>query len=151
MLSPNATPQVIQQSDAGPISSPTGNVDVPTYQPGGAVSQPTNSDIAPMQTGQQSGNAPYGRPADLNSGYSSYQQGMTNSNSHSKVTAGVLGLVLGSLGVHRFYLGYMNIGIIQVVATLLTCGIAGIWGTIEGILILLGQVITSDANGNPLE
>ena len=68
----------------------------------------------------------------------------------SKLTAGLLGIFLGGWGVHRFYLGYTKMGIIQIVVTLVTCGIGSIWGLIEGIMILCGQTITTDADGNPL-
>ncbi len=68
----------------------------------------------------------------------------------SKLAAGLLGIFLGSLGIHRFYLGYTKMGIIQIIVTLLTCGVGGLWGEIEGILILCGTAITTDANGNPL-
>jgi len=67
----------------------------------------------------------------------------------SKTTAGILGILLGGLGVHRFYLGYTTIGIIQIVLSICTFGIAGLWGFIEGILILTGSINT-DAAGNPL-
>lgn len=68
----------------------------------------------------------------------------------SKLAAGLLGIFLGSLGIHRFYLGYTKMGIIQIIVTFLTCGIGALWGEIEGILILCGSTITTDANGNPL-
>ena len=74
----------------------------------------------------------------------------------SKVLAGILGIVFGSIGVHNFYLGYTSKGVIQLAMTLggfLTCGIssaaAGIWGLVEGILILTGS-IDVDADGNRL-
>ena len=74
----------------------------------------------------------------------------------SKVVAGVLGILLGGLGIHRFYLGYTTIGIIQLalgLGGLLTCGITSIvswiWGLVEGIMILTGSMNT-DAQGNPL-
>jgi TM2 domain-containing membrane protein YozV/ribosomal protein S27E len=68
----------------------------------------------------------------------------------SKIVAGLLGVFLGGWGVHRFYLGYIGIGIAQIVVTLVTCGIGSVWGLIEGILILTGSSITTDANGRPL-
>ena len=68
----------------------------------------------------------------------------------SKLTAGLLGIFLGGFGVHRFYLGYTKMGIIQIVVTLVTCGMGSLWGFVEGILILCGTTITTDANGNPL-
>jgi TM2 domain-containing membrane protein YozV len=68
----------------------------------------------------------------------------------SKLVAGLLGIFLGSLGVHRFYLGYIGIGIAQIVVSILTAGCGGwLWGLIEGILILTGT-INKDAQGNPL-
>ncbi|WP_373865202.1 TM2 domain-containing protein [Paenibacillus koleovorans] len=53
----------------------------------------------------------------------------------SKVTAGVLGILLGGLGVHKFYLGKPGMGILYI----LFCwtGIPGIIGLIEGILYLV--------------
>jgi TM2 domain-containing membrane protein YozV len=54
------------------------------------------------------------------------------------------------LGIHRFYLGYIGIGIAQIVVTLLTFGLGAVWGFIEGILILVGSGITTDAQGRPL-
>lgn len=68
----------------------------------------------------------------------------------SKIVAGVLGILLGGLGIHRFYLGYVGIGIVQILVTIVTLGIGGIWGFIEGILILTGSSITKDAKGRPL-
>lgn len=75
----------------------------------------------------------------------------------SRLVAGLLGIFVGAFGVHRFYLGYTTIGVVQVLVTVvggvITCGfgwIAGaIWGFVEGILILARQ-INKDAQGNPL-
>lgn len=58
------------------------------------------------------------------------------SGAEKKLPAGIFGILLGSLGVHKFYLGYTKEGIIQIVASLLTCGAAGIVGFIEGIIYL---------------
>ena len=69
----------------------------------------------------------------------------------SKLAAGLLGILLGGWGVHRFYLGYTGIGVLQIVATLCTCGIGALWGFIEGILIISGNTITTDATGMPLK
>ena len=69
----------------------------------------------------------------------------------SKIAAGLLGIFVGGLGIHRFYLGYTSIGLIQLVLTILTCGVAHMWGFVEGILILCGSVITADAQGVPLK
>jgi TM2 domain-containing membrane protein YozV len=70
----------------------------------------------------------------------------------SKMVAGLLGVLLGAFGVHRFYLGYTSIGIIQIVVTIVTCGIGGLWGVVEGILILVGHdSFKTDAEGRPLK
>ena len=57
----------------------------------------------------------------------------------SKVVAGVLGILLGTLGVHKFYLGYVRTGIVHVVLTVLiiTLPVSSIIGLIEGILYLM--------------
>jgi TM2 domain-containing membrane protein YozV len=62
----------------------------------------------------------------------------------SKVTAGILGILLGSLGIHKFYLGYTTQGIITLLVSLLgsltTFGLSavamGVIGLIEGIMYL---------------
>jgi len=55
---------------------------------------------------------------------------------NKKVLAGILGIVLGTFGVHKFILGYTKEGIIQVIVSIVTCGIGGIIGLIEGIIYL---------------
>jgi TM2 domain-containing membrane protein YozV len=66
----------------------------------------------------------------------------------SKLVAGLLQLFLGGLGIGRFYLGYTNIGVIQIVVTVLTCGVGSLWGLIDAILIMSGNV--PDADGRTL-
>ncbi len=53
-----------------------------------------------------------------------------------KLVAGLTGILLGGFGVHKFILGYTTEGIIQIVITLVTCGIGSIVGLIEGIIYL---------------
>lgn len=53
-----------------------------------------------------------------------------------KVTAGICGILLGAWGVHRFILGDATGGIIRIGLTLVTCGVAGIIGFVEGIIYL---------------
>ncbi len=67
----------------------------------------------------------------------------------SKLVAGLLGILLGGLGMHRFYLGYTKMGLL-ILASDLLFGVGALWGFIEGIMILCGAGITTDANGIPL-
>ena len=59
---------------------------------------------------------------------------MARAPSGKKVPAGVLAILLGGLGVHKFYLGYTGTGVIQLL--LGCCGVGGILGIIEGIIYL---------------
>ncbi len=67
----------------------------------------------------------------------------------SRVVAGLLGLFFGGLGLHRFYLGYTAVGLLQILVTCISCGWGAIWGFIEGIIILCGGM--NDAEGRPLQ
>lgn len=58
----------------------------------------------------------------------------------NKIPAGICGILLGYFGIHKFILGYTGAGLIMLLVTLLTCGVAGwiMWiiGLIEGIIYL---------------
>lgn len=64
----------------------------------------------------------------------------------SRVLAGLLQILPG---VGRMYLGYLAIGVLQLVLTLLTCGIMILWSWVDGIVILAGGVKT-DGYGRAL-
>lgn len=71
----------------------------------------------------------------------------------SKVLAGLLGILLGYLGIHNFYLGFKDKGLTQLLLStigILAFGlgpiISGIWGLVEGIMIFMGT-IDKDADG----
>ncbi len=68
----------------------------------------------------------------------------------SHYIAAALGLLLGAVGAHRFYLGFYKIGLCQLALTIATLGFGVIWGFIEGFLILSGNM-TKDAKGRPLK
>lgn len=65
-----------------------------------------------------------------------------------KILAGIMGILFGGLGIHKFVLGYTNEGIILLALTIIgvatSCffigifiaGIAGLIGFIEGIIYL---------------
>jgi len=59
---------------------------------------------------------------------------------NKKLIAGILAIVIGSLGIHKFILGYQKEGIIMLLSSILTCGIGAIImyiiGLIEGITYL---------------
>ncbi len=60
----------------------------------------------------------------------------------SKIAALLLCFFLGGLGIHRFYLGYTGIGLIQ----LFTGGGFGIWFIIDFFRILLGDLKPKDGD-----
>lgn len=60
----------------------------------------------------------------------------------SQIAATLLAFFLGPLGIHRFYLGYTVIGIIQ----LLTLGGLGIWALIDFIRIIMGDLKPKDGD-----
>jgi len=57
-----------------------------------------------------------------------------------KIAAGICGILIGALGIHKFLLGYKKEGLIMLLVSILSCGMAapimGIIGLIEGILYL---------------
>ena len=60
--------------------------------------------------------------------------------SSTKILAGILGIVLGSLGIHKFVLGYTGAGLVMLLVSVLSFGflapIMAIIGLIEGIVYL---------------
>ncbi len=58
----------------------------------------------------------------------------------SYVVAGFLQIFLGAFGIGRFYLGYRKTALLQILSSLLSCGIVGVvWGFIDGVMILNGK------------
>ena len=53
-----------------------------------------------------------------------------------RILCGVLGILLGGLGVHRFILGDALGGVLRILATVLTCGFGSLIGLVEGIIYL---------------
>ncbi len=63
-----------------------------------------------------------------------------NVSRHSGIAALVLCICLGTLGIHRFYIGRVGTGILM----LLTLGGFGIWVLIDFILLLTNGLIDGD-------
>ncbi|MCG2612216.1 TM2 domain-containing protein [Flavobacterium sp. SM15] len=56
---------------------------------------------------------------------------------NKKVSCGILAILLGPFGIHKFLLGYQTEGIITLVLSLVTCGIVtSLIGIIEGVIYL---------------
>ncbi len=57
-----------------------------------------------------------------------------------KIAAGICGILLGCLGIHKFVLGYTTEGLIMLLVSILTCGIGAlvmeVIGLVEGIIYL---------------
>ena len=62
----------------------------------------------------------------------------------SKTTTLIISILLGELGIDRFYLGYIGLGVLK----LITAGGFGIWWLIDIIMIATGKL--KDAKGNDL-
>ena len=85
-------------------------------------------------------------------------QGQANPEQKSKLVAGILALLIGTYGVHNFYLGFTKKGVWQVLLSTLfgvltfgiTTMIVAIWAMIEGITILCSSN-GKDAKGIPLK
>ena len=118
-------------------------------QPQQAVmSQPaTTSQPQPQPTFASQGQHGYPQPAAnlVHPGISSYEQATyapPAAYEKNKMAAGLLAIFLGSLGVHKFYLGYTTQGIIMLLCSLLGAlfivgpFVIGIIALIEGIIYL---------------
>lgn len=67
---------------------------------------------------------------------------MAETSEKKRLVAFILCFFLGPLGVHRFYVGKVGTGVVQI----LTLGGLGIWVLIDLIMILLGSF--KDKEGN---
>ncbi len=65
--------------------------------------------------------------------------GLRQVGQKSKLAAGLLGIFLGSIGVGRFYRGFIGLGVLQIIVTFATLGVGALWGFIEGIVVLVAQ------------
>lgn len=77
--------------------------------------------------------------------YSTNIQGGLTMATKNKLTAILLSIFTGGLGIDRFYLGYTGLGVVK----LLTMGGFGIWALIDLIMICTGSLRPAD--GSPWE
>lgn len=107
--------------------------------------QPYQQQGYPQQPYQQ----PYQQPVRYDVPPQGYPQ-------KSRLAAGLLGVLLGTFGIHNFYLGFKTKALIQllvsVIGGIITCGMATIaveiWGLIEGIQILMANNPDRNYDGN---
>jgi TM2 domain-containing membrane protein YozV len=90
--------------------------------PAGFAPPPPQNFGQQQQFGQQYGPPPY------------------NPASSNRIAAGICGILLGGLGIHKFVLGMTTPGLVMLLVTVLTCGyggiVMGVIGLIEGIIYL---------------
>jgi len=75
----------------------------------------------------------------------SFAAGYAYPTSGKRVAAGILGILLGGFGAHRFYLGDVLGGFLRLLITLVTCGAGSVIGLIEGIIYLTKSDAEFDA------
>jgi TM2 domain-containing membrane protein YozV len=70
-----------------------------------------------------------------NSKYEAWNNPRPVQEENKKILAGILAILLGGLGIHKFILGYTKEGIIQLILGFF-CGLGFVIGLIEGIIYL---------------
>ena len=157
---PPTNPQ--NEEQPSPTAPPTQEQQAYSQPQGQPYQQPYQAPQSQQAYSQPQGQS-YQQPYQASQGQQAYQpQGQPYQSPQgqpyppapkSKMAAGLLGIFLGSLGIHNFYLGFTNRALIQLLVSVCTCGIGAlpmwIWGLVEGIQILTGSV-TVDAKGIPL-
>lgn len=169
-----------QRPDAVPgQGSPQGGPQVPGGQqqywqsggqaPQGAYGQQTYGQQGQAPYGQtpygQQGQATYGQSAyGRPGGQQAYGQVVPGVLPKNMVVAVLLALFLGTLGIHNFYLGYTQKGVIQLVLTVvgwatswLLVGLVAVLAVAVWVIVDIIQIATrqgpyvTDANGIPLQ
>ncbi len=59
----------------------------------------------------------------------------------SKVAAGILGILLGALGIHKFYLGYTKEGLIMLLISIVGAFLVGIGPAVMGVIGLVEGIL----------
>jgi len=78
--------------------------------------------------------------AEFSEGAKEVYEQFSSDNSNKRIVAGIIAILFGSLGIHKFILGYQKEGIIMLVISFLSfgflAGLVAIVGLIEGIIYL---------------
>jgi len=78
--------------------------------------------------------------SDFKKGANEAYEQLTDQDGSKRILVGILAIILGPLGIHKFVLGYTKEGIIMLLVTLVSFGIGawltGLIGLIEGIIYL---------------
>ena len=124
------------------------------YQSGGPYTQNTYGPYGPYPYG--AGGAPQGPGYYPPGPQPPYANGPYGKPFKSAYVAGLLAILLGTLGIHNFYLGEIGKGIGQLLLTLVgawLCGMgplaAFIWAIVEAVQLFSGN-ICYDGDGYPL-
>ena len=135
---------------------PFGQSVPPPPQQGMPAGAPFGQTDTPYTEGHQQPGQPFNQPFPAQT-YEQVRVEEVPWSTKSKLAAGLFGILLGSFGVHNFYLGYTGKGVAQLLITVLSFGllswVSAIWGLVEGILILASEVGTQwdlDATGRPM-
>ena len=108
--------------------------------------QPVQAMVAPQAVNLSGQPAAYAQPMMM------APMMMTDQPPKQMIVALLLGLFIGTLGIHNFYLGHTGRGIAQLLITILTFGIGvlitGPWVLIEIIMMVTGSL--KDGMGRPL-
>ncbi len=146
----------------GSCGKPTQQAASPPVQPPPSQYAPPPQYAAPPPPPQYAQPPQYVPPVpQYNAPPVSQSSSMPVTSSKSKVTAALLAFFLGQLGIHRFYLGRVGTGVLQIILAIvgyatIVVGVGvfvlwalGIWILIDFIMILVGKF--KDKNGLPLK
>jgi TM2 domain-containing membrane protein YozV len=144
-----------QPNEPGDPTDPTEPIAQPVDQPGPPPPPPYQPPYQPPPYEQPA----YGPPTYAQPGYG-YPPGyhpaapygvhpMTGVpySEKSKLVAALLQILI-PLGIGRMYIGDTRTGVIQLIVTVVTCGIGALWPFIDGIMMLVGDPV--DSEGRPL-
>lgn len=146
---PNSSTPNYADPDFTDRRPPFGSASAGGYPPRGDGSG--SYGVPPSYAGPAFGGTPYyggAGPVDPAAPYGRHPVTGEPFSDKQKVTAGLLGILLGGFGAGRFYLNEPGIAVAQIAVTWLTCGIGAIWPLIDGIMMLTGSV--RDQYGRPL-